>query len=394
MLNGIGKDLTLVRILSFVSHWTGQLYLSAFVMNTGLVWFILRKSFSCTFHGAGVVYVDCGETAFDQFLDIFFLYASPLVAPLTAFYWRYLFHFPLEATQSQFTFLFLYFPLSVFVMVSSLLVLRQMIKGFILRKREPARAKRSWRILTVLLLPALLASTYHLYLVPPQWIAKDVTVDAWHGTFNVPRGELKDWSVIVRPRPDKRPNEYSGRLTRWWRSVPYLTFNYPLKDGVGEQMLEINVNPHYDVLNRKEMEEARQKLAGYKTKLVSEFDHTSVYRRTPRGLDRWQIYDAGTFAEDVFPDIYIARNPDNTIAHILQCTPSNACAVKTRYRWMNYPCGDKMSCDVCNKVCSDISMGTENYDINYTFYKDDLDRYFEFNDDIQRRIASYFTPKN
>lgn len=386
--------MTLSKMLGFVSHWTGLIYLSAFVMNTGLLWFILRKSFSCSFIDAGVVYVQCGTTAFDKFLDLFLLYFSPLVAPVTAFYWRYLFYNPLAATESQFAFLFIYFPLSVFVMASCLFVLRRMIKGFLLHKKDKARAKASRNMLLIILLPTLISFGYRIYLIPPQWVVKNVQVDIWNGEFNVPREELKDWSMMTLPRPDRKPSEYASRLTRWWKSVPYLTFNYSLKEGIGEKIIEVGVNPHYDVLNRENMEAARQKLAGYKTRLLSEFDQSAVYRKTPRVQGRWEIYDAGTYAEDVFPDIYVARNQDNTISHILQCTPSNACAVKTRFRWTSYPCGEDMPCDSCRKICTDISLGTSDYDIRYSFYKEDLDEYFEFDDDIRNYVASFYTPRS
>ncbi len=386
----------LFRAVRSTSWWTGVLYLAAFVFNTGLLWFLIRKANACNFVDAGVILVYCGDGAWGQFLNVFLLYFSPLIAPITALNWRLLFFDPHLVNDFSYRLLILFFIVSVFVIASSLLVLRKMVKGFLIRRHDREAGKHAWIILGIILVPALLSFSYRLYLVPPSWSGATVHVDFWHGKFDVPRDLLSDWSVLPRPRPDKRPNEYSARLVRWWKSVPYVTFNYNWQPAIGDngpdEILQVQANPHYEVMNETKRQEALEKVIDYRIHIRSEVDGvTPIYKEEPEKSGEWQVYKPGVFDEDVFFDFYVRRDKGGSVERMLECTPQYACAVKTRFSWTAYSCGGAFDCNSCKKICVDVSKGTAEYDIRYTFDKRSLDQYPVLDENIRRMIGAYYT---
>ncbi len=385
-------------MLKTLSWWTGVLYLSAFVLNTGLLWFLIRKANACNFVETNIIFVACGGGWGGRFLDIFLLYFSPLVAPVTALHWQLLFS-PQIVSESQYRLLVLFFIVSVFVIGSSLSVLRKMVKGFLIRRHDREAGKHAWIILGIILMPALLSFAYRLYLAPPSWSQTTVHVDIWHGRFDVPREMISEWSILPRPRPDSRPNEYSARIVRWWKSVPYLTFEYDLEREIGEngpdEKLQVQVNPHYVAMDEAARKTALEKIIDYRIKIKSEADGvTPIYQTAPDLSNGWQIYRPGVFTEDVFFDLYIRRDKAGKAERILQCTPRYACAAKTRFSWTAYPCRGNDNCNECKKICTELSLGTENYDIRYTFDKRNLDHFPVFDENIRKTIEAYYTPNN
>ncbi|PZP57509.1 MAG: hypothetical protein DI586_00290 [Micavibrio aeruginosavorus] len=384
----------LSRAAKSLSWWTGVLYLSAFVLNTGLLWFLIRKAGACSFYDVGIILVRCGEGDLARFLDVFLLYFSPLVAPVIALNWRMFFFEPFLASEFQYRLLFIFFFVSFFVIFSSLFVLRKMVKGFLIRRHDREAGKHAWIILAIILIPALLSFSYRLYLLPPNWSGMTMHVDFWHGQFDVPRGEMTDWNVLPRPRPERKPAEYAGKLTRWWKVVPYINFNYPITPAIGDnapdETVQVQVNPHHEARSREMMQAEREKFLAYRLSLKSEKDDLPIYPAEPLRENGWEIYKANYFYEDVFQDIYVARK-NGTIENLLYCTPSHACAVKTRFSWASYPCEATKDCGSCKKICMDVSQGTGDYDIRYTFDKRSIENYPAINREIKNFIAKYYT---
>lgn len=385
------KKSILLRTLHSLIHWTGLLYLSAFVLNIGILWFFVRNWIGCGFVEGQVVYVRCGDDLAGRFLEYFFLYLSPLVAPVYKFNLNLLFNRWAELSELQLWAVGVVTALMTLVFIASLVVLRQMVHGFVVHKKDRTFLPRAKRILLILLFPAFISFGYRLYLQPPSWVDTEIEINAWNGDFTVPRGVLKEWSLVDIERPAFKPNEYAARLGGRMRYIPYLKLYAPADLGLRQDnSLTVTVNPHYEVMNDKEREAARERYVENRLAVRNEEGGFQVYPKIKEARETWEIHQPQIKDED-FSDIYVWRDKKGDIENVLECTSMNACAVKTVFaEWVTYPCGKKMSCN-CTRVCKELSMGVEDYNIRYSFDKKHLDRYPIFNTQIKNFVQSFYT---
>ena len=105
----------------------GLVYLASFVMNSGLLWFFMRASVVCNFIERGIVYVYCGQGAAARFLDIFFLYFSPLAVQIIKGNTNRLLYDPAPLSDAEFWPVIIFFILSYIVLACCILTLRKII---------------------------------------------------------------------------------------------------------------------------------------------------------------------------------------------------------------------------------------------------------------------------
>lgn len=362
-------------------------------MNTGLLWFFMRASVACKFIDAGLVFVRCGSGLSGKILDIFFLYFSPMVVPILKLQSHRLFFDPAPLHLPSFAAISGFLAIYLFIILSSLWVLRKMIRGFITYRKDRARGKRSWLMLLIIFLPAMISYSVRLYIVPPKFSDKVIHVDIWHGDFYVPRDQLDEWTLVDLDRPAYKPDSYGSRISRKWQDVPYLEFDFPdeIMAQTGKEISKIHINPHYEVLTEENRAAARERAAELRLDNKTASNGQDAYPPMNKVNEAWEIHRAVTDPDDVFRDIYIWRNKKGEIENLLECTPARSCAVKARFAWSHYECGEN-ECH-CKKICTDFSQGTMDYDIVYSFDKKYLSLYRQFHQQILDYVAQFYTPK-
>ena len=294
---------------------------------------------------------------------------------------------PDPLSDAEFWPVVIFFILSWTVLICCIITLRKIVRGFIRRKQYPTAYLHSKLMLAVIIVPALIGFSVRLYIKPPKFVNRDITVDIWRGSFTAPRSLLDDWSLVTPDRLPFKPDDYASALTRKWKWVPFIEFDFP--DNVPMVTMRgasaIHINPHYERLDGEKMQAARDRSAMLKLRKITGDTALPAYPKIEEKIGEWEIHAAAPEIHDYFPDIYLWRNKDGNIERILECTPARYCAVVTPFKWMNYYCGEGQDCAPCQKICTERSLGTTDYDVTYNFDQ----RYLGIYPDVHRKIMDY-----
>lgn len=270
--------------------------------------------------GWKIVYIECGDKPFDNFLDFFFFYLSPLVYPMLSMNVAHIIAGALDPRMA--VSVAVLFAIYGFLIFSSAVVLRLIIRGFYDVPPHGRQRRMAGLSILMLFLPMILILMARLYLVPPSFIHRDIHVGMWHGDFSVPRQYLKEWTLTDIPRPDKMPNEYAAILPKKWKAVPYLSFRLPenlMLEGSHTATSEVLVNAHYERLSEIKLNQRKDSIFRRRMNFKADGSGFSIYKKTPEKNGEWDVYKPQHENISGHPDLYLKRDQGGTIISMLEC---------------------------------------------------------------------------
>lgn len=284
-------------------------------------------------------------------------------------------------------FIFLIFPL---------IIAYKLFKRLVWKRGDYTPQQRRTAAICVFLIlsPTFCAGLLKLYIEPPRFINRTITVDLWHADLKIERRHLEKWSLVSYPKPEKELSPFEFHYIGSHKYLPFarLEVSYREMDPTfdDDEKVFIKIEPHYEVRTEAELIEKRQKY----------FDSESPYRNSPlkpvfKPAGRQMGFEVFEFigSRSGQPDFYVQKNENGGLESLLECTPDTHCVTPFGRGFDQKPCGDEEECKSCKRICTDKSQGTEMLNIEYRFDKKYLGSYFALHQAVLDFVAAHMVVK-
>lgn len=266
--------------------------------------------------------------------------------------------------------------------------------------------------LSIIALPTILTFFYKTATTLPRSSETLIHTAFWHGEFSVPRKFLEDWSVAKIEKSSIDINDIAKSSKRRFgylgfqrgkerKLYPSITFSVPIQklypEFEGNEFILVDVWPHYSRLDEVTIHSQRQ--LDFDDMLHSTRSHSSepVYMN-PSELDvNWEVYKKNSDKYSSWPNLYVQKDHKRDIQKLLICVDIVSCEkprhwnASESYLTLFLPTLRKRDLK-CEDVCRDISGGTIDYDISYTFPRSMLEDRPDLDTKIREFVDSFYTP--
>lgn len=390
------------RLTSYFLDAIGIFSLASFLVLGFYLRFIVDMTSTCFFTDALILYVECGKGFFNELLEFYFQFFSPLITWIVALFGYSLFASAATLHIIEFFTSLLFCGIILLAISTSFRMIYRISKRLFWKRTaySPKERHIALVVLFLVLSPSIIAFSVKYYVKPPLSSNRIVTVDMWHSELSFPRNYLQDWSLIDIQRPAKEPRGTLGHPIHSRRKINpfvnlYVSYNEIDPHFIEDEKILIGLVPHYNVMTKEGLYQKRETYLNAKLKeqyrgKADEFKLAHPLYQPVEKTENWDIYESETDAIGYKADIYVHKNKDGKIQIILECTPENYCAENLgRAGWISRKCESEAECRSCMRFCQEKSFGTNQYHINYSFNKKYLDSHTERHKKIIEFIEKY-----
>ncbi len=385
------KEDRLLFLIKWVFYGIGGVWLANLILLAFFMSFMIDLIPSCGWAGWDIGYIDCGQSFYGQFLSFYFM-------RLSAFVGFFLLILVFSLLHSPYYPAFFTFPLAVFLLVLLILIYivpfiiaYKIFKRLTWRRRDysPQQRRKAFINFCLILLPTLCVGLLKLYIEPPGFINRTITVDLWHADLKIERRFLYKWTLVSLPRPEKELSSFEMHYMHGYKIFPFALLDVSYRDidpsFADDEEIMITIKPHYEALTKGELLENRQKHFDSDLSRFT-FGHKSSYKPAGRHMEFEVLEFTGQRSGE--PDFYIHKNEGGKIENLLECTPDTHCITPFGRGYNQKPCENEDACKTCLRVCTDKSQGTGMLDIEYRFDKKYLDSYFVLHQAVLDFVAA------
>ncbi len=385
------KEDRLLFLIKWIFYGIGGVCLASFMLVGFFREFIVDLVPSCYFSVDFRASIECGPSFFENVLASYlnFFSHSAVSIPFDPFsillHAGYLSWFTVPLLIIATLFLFFLVEISPLIVVYALS--KRLVWG---RRYYSSRQQRiAFICFCLILLPTFCMGVLKLYLEPPRFINRTITIDLWHTDLKIEQRYLDKWSIMSPVRPAEKPEEHSNFLISL-DTYPFARIEIPYREIVpslvDDEKIFIYITPHYNVMTAYDLAEERKK----------NFDDESAnffsdYKPANK-QNEFEVFEPfGTVEKGYKPAYYVHRGKGGKINNLFECTPDTHCSAKTF--WDFEPCENEEACKSCLRVCTDKSLGTETLNIEYRFDKKYLDSYFVLHQEVLDFVAAHTVAK-
>ncbi|MCB1841053.1 MAG: hypothetical protein KDI61_12450 [Alphaproteobacteria bacterium] len=378
------KEGLLLKIVVRIFYGIGGFWLANLILLGFFLNFIVDLIPECGWAGWELSYIHCGQSFYSKLLSSYFMTFTPFVA-------FFLLIVSIHYMQFPYYPLLFVFPVTLFFLILVYIVpftaAYELLKRLSWRRRDysPQQRRTAFLCLCLILLPTFSTGLLKLYIEPPWFINRTITVDLWQADLKIERRYLDKWSLVY-PFPKKLPhvNNFTNFIPKAGPfariEVSYSNVDPSFND---EGRILMKITPHRAMMTETELSEKRQKYFEYESKKWS----------APKPAGRYLEFEIFERQLGGWPDFYIHKNAQGQIENILECTPDTHCVTPFGRGWNQKPCKNEEECKSCLRVCTDKSLGTGMLNIEYTFDKKYLESYFALNQAVLDFVAAHTVAK-
>lgn len=195
-------------------------------------------------------------------------------------------------------------------------------------------------------------------------------------------------------RPENKTSVRANfRRVKFKNSSPYIKLRVPFDEMVSSanqnENIEFTMRPRSHIWSDNELFEQREKQLKKRIDKIYHKDKERVYSSSKQELD-WEVYEARAVVSGRKPDVYVLRNSNGNITHLLECTRKTYCEAYnySKDRWKSSKCKSPQDCMNCSRRCRD-SSGTNEYSLYYKLDKKYVDEYVDVRASILGFVDEY-----
>lgn len=391
------KEDILLKTVIWVFYGIGGFWLASIILLGFFLNFIVDLIPECGWTHGSISVLDCGHSLKGKVLSSYFASFTPYIGYFLVIVSAYYFYAPFVNFPSQFHPAIFNTPLSVFLLallipiyIVPFVIAYKVFKRLVWRRRDYSlqQQRSAFIFLGLILLPTLCVGLLKLYIEPPRFINRTITVDLWHADLKIERRFLDKWTLVSLPKPEK---EFPFLMihSRGYKIFPYARLEVSYRDlnpsFADDGKILITVKPHFDAMTAHELSEKLQKTLDNELSQFT-FGHKSGYKPAGRQMDFEVLEFTGQRSGQ--PDFYLHKDAEGQIQNLLECTPDTHCITPFGRGWNQKPCENEDACKSCLRVCTDKSQGTGMLDIEYRFDKKYLDSYFVLHQEVLDFVAA------
>lgn len=382
------KEGLLLKISVWIFYGIGAFCLSSLILLGFFLNFIVDLIPSCGWGWGSLPSLDCGPSFYGKILSYYLMHFSPFSFSVFILFVYFGVIGPIRPKVMNFLLIFAVL-LKIFVfLILPLIIAVKLFKRLVWKRGDytPKQRRTAAICLLLILLPTFCVGVLKLYVEPPRFINRMITVDLWHVDLKIERRHLEKWSLVSYPKPEKELSPFEFHYIGSHKYLPFARLEVPYREldptFDDDEKIFIKIEPHYDMRTEAELIEKRQKYFDFESsKWVSKGkpifksdDQKMGFAVFERQLGGWS-------------DFYIRRNAEGKIENLLECTPESHC-LKKRGSLSTALCGDEEACKSCTRVCTDKSQGTALLNIEYRFDKKYLGSYFALHQAVLDFVAA------
>jgi hypothetical protein len=392
------KEDRLLFLIKWVFYGIGGVWLANIILLGCFLNFIVDLIPECGWAHGSITVLDCGQTFKGKFLSSYFMKFTPFAAYFLFIFSFYYLSAPFVSFPAKFYPAIFSAPLSLFflallipVYLVPLFIAYKFFKPLMWRRADysPQQRRKAFINFCLILLPTLCVGLLKLYIEPPRFINRTITVDLWHSDLKIERRFLYKWTLVSLPRPEKELSSFEMHYMHGYKIFPFALLDVSYRDidpsFADDEEIMITIKPHYEALTKGELLENRQKHFDSDLSRFT-FGHKSSYKPAGRHMEFEVLEFTGQRSGE--PDFYIHKNEGGKIENLLECTPDTHCITPFGRGYNQKPCENEDACKTCLRVCTDKSQGTGMLDIEYRFDKKYLDSYFVLHQAVLDFVAA------